>query len=210
MARKKTSAGTEETGQSLQDRAIRACLSLAAEKGWEDVSLSDIAARAQVSLGALYAVYEDRSAILSAFARGIDRAVLDAASAPDPDVPAHERLFDVLMERFEALNEERAGVVAILSALRRDPKQAVIGLPHLARSMSWMLEAAGIETTGWRGAARIAGLVALWLRVSMVWAQDDSPDMGRTMAALDRALGQAERVAGFVDRLIPVDRPRTL
>lgn len=187
--------------KTLQDRVIAACLSLAAEKGWGGVCLSDVAARAGVSLGQIYILYDDRTAILAAFARQVDRAVLEAASPPDPDMPVRERLFDVLMERFEALNAHRDGVIAVLASVRRDPKQAVIGLPHLAGSMRWMLEAAGVETTGWRGALRIAGLTALWLRVSMVWAQDDSPDMGRTMAALDRALSQAGQAAEFIERV---------
>ncbi|MCB9978221.1 MAG: TetR family transcriptional regulator [Rhodospirillales bacterium] len=201
MGRKAAQGQTGEKGEALADRIIAACLALAAEKGWDGVSLSDIAARAGVSLGQMYVLYDDRTAILAAFARRVDRAVLTSVSASDPDLPVRERLFDVLMERFEILNADRDGVIAVLASVRRDPKQAVIGLPHLARSMCWMLEAAGVETTGWRGAVRIAGLTALWLRVAAVWAQDDSPDMGRTMAALDGALAQAERAAGFIERI---------
>lgn len=186
--------------ESVSDRAIAACLSLAAEEGWDRVTLSGIAERAGMPLGVLYGVYDDRSAILAAWARRIDRLVLNAASSPDSNVPVRERLFDILMDRFDRLQADRAGAVAILSALRRDPKQAVIALPHLARSMAWMLEAAGIETNGWRGAARIAGLTALWLRISMIWAQDESEDLGRTMATLDQALDRAGQAAEFLER----------
>jgi hypothetical protein len=96
------------------------------------------------------------------------------------------------MERFDALNEQRAGIVAILDSFRHDPKQAVITLPHLGRSMSWMLDAAGIDTGGVKGLMKIAGLTAVYLDTLRAWKDDDSEDMAKTMAALDRNLARAE------------------
>jgi hypothetical protein len=102
----------------------------------------------------------------------------------------------MLMERFERLNKDRAAVVSILGSFKDDPKQMVISLPHLGRSMTWILEAAGIETLGWRGALRVAGLSVVYLYVLRVWTGDDTPDMPKTMAALDRALARVESWAG--------------
>jgi ubiquinone biosynthesis protein COQ9 len=66
-----------------------------------------------------------------------------------------------------------------------------------------------VDSRGWRGALAVAGLVALWVRVSSVWVEDESPDLGRTMAVLDRALEQAQGAVDFAQRLTPSDRPRT-
>ena len=62
--------------------------------------------------------------------------------------------------------------------------------------MSWMLEAAGIETAGIKGAVKVIGLTGIYLKTLRVWCDDESPDMGKTMAALDKNLGQAEEWAG--------------
>lgn len=180
---------------NVKEAAIRAALALAAEKGWGDTGLGDIAAKAKVKLSDLHEYFDDRTDILIAYERQVDRMVLDAFSAPEQGLSPRDLLFDMLMERFDILNEERAGVIAIVKSVCLDPKQAVIGLPHLGRSMNWMLEAAGIDTTGLRGALKVAGLTGLYLKTLRVWASDDSADMGKTMAALDKYLGRAERLA---------------
>lgn len=185
----------KKTDKALdKDSVVRAALDLATEKDWAEITLADIAVHADVSLAELHALFEDKSDILSAFGRMIDAQILENARF-DEEETCRDRLFDLLMERFELLNEYRAGVVSILKSFRFDPKQAVISLPHLAKSMTWMMEAAQMETYGMRGALRVLGLSGVYLRVLYVWQDDDSPDLGKTMAALDKALGTAEQAA---------------
>lgn len=199
-------AGTPSAG-GIEDRLINAYLSMAGEEaGLKVATLPALARRAEIPLARIYALYDDPSDILVAWARRLDRAVEEGVGDPDPDVPARERLFDVLMERFERLNDDRPGSVALLLALRRDPARAAMSLALLVRSMTRMLEAAGLETGGWRGLAHIAGAVALWLKVSAVWTKDESADLGRTMAALDQALEQAEKIRTFAEKAIPSNR----
>lgn len=184
--------------QPLREAIPGAALALAGERGWENITLRDIAARAGVGLAEIYDLYCDKTDILAGYGRMVDRATLERSGTGDDSAEnRRDRLFDLIMERFEILNENRAGVLSVLRSLWRDPKQAVIGAPHLARSMAWMLAAAGINTEGLRGAARVAGFSALYLGLLKSWSEDDSPDMGRTMAALDRALDRAGRFAGF-------------
>ena len=99
------------------------------------------------------------------------------------------------MERFDVIGDDHEAVVSILKSFRMDPKQAVISLPHLGRSMSWTLEAAGIETSGMKGAIRVAGLTGIYINVLRTWIEDDSEDLSKTMAALDRNLLRAEQFA---------------
>ncbi|MEE3092498.1 MAG: TetR family transcriptional regulator, partial [Pseudomonadota bacterium] len=54
------------------------------------------------------------------------------------------------------------------------------------------------------GLLRAKGLLAVWLITERVWLGDDSPDLGPTMAALDRNLRRAEKFATQLDRF---DRP---
>jgi len=125
----------------------------------------------------------------------IDRRVLESFEDIGGEASTRDRLFDVLMERFDILNDYRDGVVAVLHSFRFDPKDAVISAPHLCRSMAWMLEASGVETNGIKGGAKIVGITGVYLKVLKVWKDDTSPDLGKTMAALDKHLEQAERLA---------------
>ncbi len=190
MATRKPDAGGKKP--ELPKRIIDAALALAATRGWRTISLADIAAAAGVSLAALYAVFPSKAAILEAFSREIDRAVVAGGEATAEDESPRDRLFDVLMRRFDALGPYRDGVAAVLRDTARDPLAAACGAGPLLRSMALMLETAGISSSGLSGAVRTKGLAAIYLATMRDWLRDDTADKARTMAALDSRLRRAE------------------
>lgn len=173
-----------------RQRLIAAALALAGEKGWRRIDMADIAAAARMPLDEAYGLFRSKVAILAGFRRSIDQAVLSGAM-PSAKDPVRDRLFDVLMRRFEELKPHRQGLKAILRDSVGTPA-LVKALPGLLRSMSWMLAAASIPASGCRGrlATRLVG--ALYLSIFPVFLRDESADLGTTMAALDRRLRQAE------------------
>jgi len=186
------------------DRIIDAFLALLAEKPFAEVGLGEIAARAGVSLGDLRATFDGKIAILAAFIRRIDRAVLDAAEAPSPEEGARDRLFDLIMTRLDTLAPHRAAVGHVAESARRDPGLALC-LNRLALdSARFMLAAADVSTGGLRGAARTQGFVVMMARILPVWREDEDPDLSRTMAAVDRALERAEGWSRRGDRAIDI------
>ncbi|MGE4220137.1 MAG: TetR family transcriptional regulator [Alphaproteobacteria bacterium] len=182
------------------DRMLDAALKAVAERGWAALSMADIAAAAGVPLAQVHARFRSKSAILSAYGRRIDAAVLAEAAAPDAEDDARDRLFDILMLRFEVLSRDRDAVLAILADAPRQPGTALCALPSLVGSMGWMLEAAGLSASGWRGLLRAKGLAAVWLATLEAWRRDESEDLSRTMAALDRNLRRAAGLARLLDR----------
>ena len=182
---------------------IESALTLAAGRGWSQVGLGDIAETAALSLAEVRAHFSSKTAIVSAYAAAIDRDVL---AARDPEVagrPAPERLFDVLMKRFDLLNAHKEGVGAILRSCPSDPEAVLCGPATLRRSMRWMLEAAGLSSAGLQGRLRVKALAALYLSMLPVWLRDDSEDMARTMAVLDRRLKRLDRITRTLCRLAP-------
>lgn len=177
-------------------KVIDATLKLAAERDWQDVSLSDIAGEAGVSLAVVHERFGSKQAILAAYGREVDAAVLSDRDSMDQDGSPRDRLFDVLMRRFDELSHHKTAIANILDSYRCQPVSALCALPGLGRSMSWMLEAANVSAGGWRGTLRVKGLSAIYLSVLRVWLKDESEDMAKTMAALDRSLTRADNLLG--------------
>ena len=186
-----------DTG-GVRARIVAAAFDLAATDGWARADLSRIAAAAGVSLADVHAEFPAKAMMIDAFMMGIDQAVL-AAGPADADDSARDRLFEVLMRRFDALAPHKAGVAAVFRDCG-DPAVGLIGLPCFLRSMAWMLEAAGLSSGGVFGTARAAGLGAVYANALRVWLRDDQPDMAKTMAALDRGLGRADAAMSFLCR----------
>jgi AcrR family transcriptional regulator len=181
----------------LTDRLIDAALRLAVERGWRDVTLADIARAARASLAETYRVLPSRSAVLDAFTRRIDAEVLSSDAVEEDSVRPRDRVFDVLMRRFDALQGHRAAVTAILRASARDPFAMAASGPQFLRSMRWMGEAAGLRMDGLGGTLRLKAIAAVWAFALRTWMEDDTPDLSRTMASLDQRLRWAERFGIF-------------
>jgi AcrR family transcriptional regulator len=179
---------------SAQDRLVDAALSLAARQGWRRTGMAAIAAEAGLSLGEAYAAAPSKLALLAAFHRRVDETAL--AIAADGAEPGRDRLFDVLMRRFDALAPHRPALRSILRDSLGDPA-AVLGLPALLHSMGWMLEAAGISAGGLRGRLRCHLLTGLYLSVLRGFLDDESTDLARTMALLDQRLRWGESWLGL-------------
>jgi AcrR family transcriptional regulator len=187
----------------IPDHVIDTALRLSAEGRWRDLSLAEIAEAAGLPIAKVHAVFHSKQAILDAFVRRVDAAVL-AESGPDLlEGAARDRLFDVLMRRFDALEPHKEALGHILLDQACDPPAAFCSLLHLRRSMALMLEAAGLSSTGLRGIARVKGLSLVYLVTLRDWLRDDSADKARTMAALDRRLRRIEALIQRFER-----RPR--
>lgn len=182
------------TGPNSPDVILPAFWRVLADRGWHGITMRGIAAEAGLSLAELRQGFESPQAILEAHGRAVDAAVLEG-TVDDPTASARDKLFDVLMRRLDALQPDRAGVVRLMHDLPTAPLLALWLSTKLLPSMAWMLEAAGLDANGPSGLLRAKGLGTIWLAALRAWEKDDSVDLSATMAALDRALDRADRVA---------------
>jgi len=180
--------------QQLDPRAriLQGALRLAARRGWANLSIEDVAVEARLPLARVRRICPSKHSLLVALIDEIDRVAL----APQPDgeqsQSTRDRLFELLMRRFDAIVPMKAGIAAIAHGVSADPFAAAALLPRFMRAMSSTLEAAGGGAAGPIGAAAL-GLA--YLSTFRLWLSDDSPDMARTMAGLDRRLRALERLA---------------
>ena len=181
--------------KDIESRLVDAMLSLAEAEGWRGLSVAAIAREAGVPLAELHPAYGSRLAILAAFTRRIDREVVASDFAFAPEDTARDRLFEVVMRRFDALRPHREALRRIRAGMMFDPLAVLASLPAFGCSMAWMLEAAEIASDGAAGRAKAVGLAGVWAKTFRVWLDDDTPHLARTMAALDRNLGRAGRCA---------------
>src|ERR1700722_2628230 len=195
--RKRPKRAKQPSGGDPKQRLIEAALSLAAERGWRRLGMAEIAETAGLSLRDAYGPVRSKHGILAALRRQADEAML-AAGVVSGDSP-RDRLFEVLMRRFEALRPYRLGLRAVLRDSIGPP---VLGfLPGLLRSMGWTLSAAGLRANGCRGrlATRLGG--AIYVSILPTFFRDEGSDLGTTMAALDKRLRQVEMLLSTPEQI---------
>lgn len=188
------------TKAQMPGHIIDCALELAATQGWRETTLADIAVAAKISLAVLHGHYPSKQAILAAYLDRVDRAMITGVGPELLAEPVRDRLFEVIMRRFDALAPQREGVRAIVRASCGDPCLGLATACRLRRSLALVLEVSGLDSSGVRGVIRIKALGLLYLRVLRVWLDDDSEDMARTMAALDKGLDRLDRAAARFSR----------
>jgi AcrR family transcriptional regulator len=192
-------------------KIIEAFMELLGERPIEAIDVTDIAARAGVSMADMRGEFGSKLAILAAHVKDIDREVLSGDRTDMGEEPPRERLFDVLMRRLEAQEPYKDAIRSLLRSARANPGLACALNSLALRSQRWMLAGADIPSSGPLGLMRAQGLAVLYGQVLSTFVDDDDPGHARTMAQLDRALSRGEWWVGLLDnlcRLVPGCAPR--
>lgn len=168
---------------------------LVAERGWRHLSFTELARRADVPLARIHAELPDRAALVRMLGRRLDAQML-ALPVPEIDgMTPRERVFELVMRRFDAMAPYKDGLRAMARQAGGDPALLAVSLCSIGRLSRWLLDVA--ETADPWPIAMVARrvLAVIYVRSFHVWLDDDTPDMARTLAELDLRLQQAESVA---------------
>jgi hypothetical protein len=190
------------TDEEFDASLVTAAFSLGEAQGWRKVSAAAAARYAGLDLARARARFAGRGAILKRFGALADAHALTGASDPGAlqEGSVKDRLFDILLRRFDFLQTHRGGVIALFRAVPLEPALGAWLAAETLASMGWMLEGAAVSSRGVRGEIRKRGLAAVWAWGIRAWLRDESEDLSSTMAAIDTALLRAEQIASRFSR----------
>jgi len=172
----------------------RAALSVATATPWREVTLLRLADAANRPVSDLYGA--SLGDALDCVEEAFDRAIADNMDQLDPAQSVRDRLFELIMRRFEAMEPHRAAVMAMEQGGDRDPTLMAAAHQRHVRCARWVLALAGLEADGMTGQARAQGLGVIIGQARAAWRGDDAGDFNKTMASLDKNLRRAEEMFG--------------
>ncbi len=172
----------------------RSALTLAMRKPWKECSLTQLAGEASRPVSDFYgaSLGEAVDCVEEAF----DRAIGDDLENLDPGQSVRDRLFDLIMRRFEAMEHYRPAVLAMEQGQDRDPTLLAAAHQRHVRCARWVLALAGLEADGMTGQARAQGLGVIIGQARAAWRGDEDGDFAKTMSSLDKNLRRAEEMFG--------------
>ncbi|MEM9055192.1 MAG: hypothetical protein AAGB16_07695 [Pseudomonadota bacterium] len=174
------------TREDIIHKGITAALSLAAETPWADLTLKRIADKAGVSISDFHGV-ADKADLAAGMEAYFDKAMSEGSF--ESDETPRTRLFDVIMMRFEAMEEARDGVISYLKWRDRSLTGLTNRVTGRAATAHWALSCSGLD--GGKSIPlplKITGLAWAIGKAEQSWKQETSPDLTRTMATLDSEL----------------------
>jgi len=187
---KKSKARASDPATALREALLR----LVAKRGWRDLSYAEIAEEAGIGLAQALGTYSSKGSILAGNVKAIDQSVIAGLDAEPLEGSIRDRLFDLLMRRFDQLKPHRLAYAALAQEIAWTPAEALCLAFAMRRSMAMTLEAAGTSASGLFGGAKIEALGGVYALALRTFFKDESADLSATMAILDKRLSQLDRL----------------
>ncbi len=111
-----------------------------------------------------------------------------------------DMIFEVIMMRFDILQENRKGIKSIFESFKSKPKLLFFLIPELLDSILIMLKSINLPLKGVIGQLKIKGIFFIYISSFFVWLNDETITLDKTMIALDKYLDQANNILKFINK----------
>ena len=108
-----------------------------------------------------------------------------------------DMLFEIMMARYDILNEYRASVKNIINYFMSRPQGVLKLIPKLIESKILIATFANINPSGIQGVIKIKIIFVLYYITLFTWFNDENESLEKTMSVLDKYLNNIEKVIKF-------------
>lgn len=184
------------TREEIIHKGVTAALRLAADTPWAHLTLKQIADEASLSMAEFHGV-ADKADLAAGVEAHFDKAMSEGSF--ESDETPRTRLFDVIMMRFEAMEDVREGARSYLRWRDRSFSGLSNRVKGRAATARWALSCSGLDSgDGLPLPLQITGLAWAIAQAEQAWKKETSPDLTRTMATLDTELIALEERAQWL------------
>ena len=163
------------------------------KKSWDKLTLDDVLDNKVKKKK----IINTKNDLLKNINRYVDNSLIEKTKNIE-NSSTKDMLFEVLMARFDILQENRISFIKIFEALKKSPKKIFKLLPSLLESMIVTAELAKFNVNGVKGAIRLKGLFLVYLITFYSWINDNTFSLEKTMNALDKNLDQVEKFSKYI------------
>lgn len=165
-------------------------LSILKKKTWRDFSLNLILKDVKIKQNHI----KNKFDLLKIIGKYVDNILITKTKSLE-NSSSKDMLFEVIMARFDILEENRKSFLEIYKFLKKNPKQFIRLFPTFLESMIVTAELSKYNVNGVKGAIRLKGLLIIYFITFFQWIDDKNSSLEKTMTALDKNLDQAEKLS---------------
>ncbi len=183
---------------SAEERAVlKKILLLLNETPWQQLTIPTLIAQLELDSEKIPSSLKSKEGLLKGLIRLIDEETLDLFGEGPKEVSLHDRLFDLVMCRFDAMAPYKKGLKSIWDEL---PTHPLFFLPALIQgffSLNHLLEKIGFDQNPFCDKLYLGSFAVFYLSAIRVWHKDETPDQSQTMAYVDQGLKKLNALLTF-------------
>ena len=169
------------------------------KKSWNSIKLEEICKKSKINKKKLQRKIESKLDLLSNINRYFDLQLTNTSETVDQS--SHkDMIFEIMMLRFDILQNYRKSIIRIFNAFKRKPQELLLLLPSFIESMVVITRMAKIPISGLKGNLKIKGLLVIYFLSFLVWTKDNCDSLEKTMKSLDNYLNNAGSLLSILNK----------
>ena len=172
----------------LEKKIVEKTLKLLKKKSWTKLTLDEILTKGNKKKINI----NSKNDLLKNINRYVDNLLIYKMKSLEVS-STKDMLFEVLMARFDIIQQNRQSFIKIYDGFKKSPSHFVKLLPSFLESMIVTAELAKFNVNGVKGSIRLKGLLIVYFITFFHWLEDKTSSLEKTMTNLDKNLDQAEK-----------------
>ena len=169
------------------------------KKSWNSIKLEEICKKSKINKKKLQRKIDSKLDLLSNINRYFDLQLTNTSETVDQS--SHkDMIFELMMLRFDILQNYRKSIIRIFNAFKRKPQELLLLLPSFIESMVVITRMAKIPISGLKGNLKIKGLLVIYFLSFLVWTKDNCESLEKTMKSLDNYLNNADSLLSILNK----------
>ena len=183
---------------------IDASFKIIEEFGWKSFSLEKLSQKEEISLKEINKLIKSKIGLLKEFSNMIDLKVENSIDFKDfKNSSVKDNLFELIMLRLEYMQPYKNSLKKIINALKNDTAAAKSISLNILNSLDFYLDLTDAYNKSLFDILKKKAIFLIYGYVFMIWLDDSTDELSKTMSELDRLLSFSEKIAKDFNNYTP-------
>ena len=175
---------------------VKSSFNIIEKSGWKSFSLQKLSYAEKIPINEIKIFFKSEITILDEFSKMIDIKVEKSFDYEElTNTSVKDNLFELIMLRLEYMQPYRNALKRIKSSFKSDPFVAKSVAKYVMNSLDFYLELTNAYNDSFLDIFKKKSIFLIYSYIFMIWLEDDSDELSKTMSELDRLLTFSEKIA---------------
>ncbi len=175
---------------------VKSSFNIIEKSGWKSFSLQKLSRTEKIPINEIKIFFKSEITILDEFSKMIDIKVEKSFDYEElTNTSVKDNLFELIMLRLEYMQPYRNALKSIKSSFKSDPLVAKSVAKNVMNSLDFYLELTNAFNDSFLDIFKKKSIFLIYSYIFMIWLEDDSDELSKTMSELDKLLTFSEKIA---------------
>ena len=175
---------------------VKSSFNIIEKSGWTSFSLQKLSDTEKISINEIKLFFKSEITVLDEFSKMIDIKVEKSFDYEElTKTSVKDNLFELIMLRLEFMQPYRNALKNIKNSFKSDPPVAKSVAKNVMNSLDFYLELTNAFNDSFLDIFKKKSIFLIYSYIFMIWLEDDSDELSKTMSELDRLLTFSEKIA---------------